>query len=145
VHAKVATRACVLTKVFKRTQWSTTRKSEIRNFTNYTLICVVLQCPLPTLSWTACTLSSVLLSYVVLLCSVPGQLFPVDIMYTKAPEADYIDAAAVTVLQVHATQVSAPSWVLSTSACTLHQCRSSIARPFSTAAIFCPLCTEEAS
>ena len=26
-------------------------------------------------------------------------------MYTKAPEADYIDAAAVTVLQVHATQV----------------------------------------
>ncbi len=31
-----------------------------------------------------------------------------DIMYTKAPEADYIDAAAVTVLQVHATQVRLP-------------------------------------
>eukprot|EP00983_Pelagomonas_calceolata_P129927 1161646-Pelagomonas_calceolata.AAC.10 len=39
-----------------------------------------------------------------IVCSVPGRRFPVDIMYTKAPEADYIDAAAVTVLQVHATQ-----------------------------------------
>ena len=38
-------------------------------------------------------------------CRVPGRRFPVDILYTKAPEADYIDAAAVTVLQVHATQV----------------------------------------
>ena len=28
-----------------------------------------------------------------------------DILYTKAPEADYIDAAIVTVLHVHATQV----------------------------------------
>ena len=27
-----------------------------------------------------------------------------DILYTKAPEADYIDAAVVTVLQIHATQ-----------------------------------------
>jgi len=28
----------------------------------------------------------------------------VDIYYTKAPEADYIDAAVVTVLQIHVTQ-----------------------------------------
>ncbi|KAG1680389.1 hypothetical protein FOA52_015480 [Chlamydomonas sp. UWO 241] len=35
---------------------------------------------------------------------VPGRRYPVDIMYTKAPEADYIDACIVTVLHVHATQ-----------------------------------------
>ncbi|MEW5302705.1 MAG: hypothetical protein WDW36_005459 [Sanguina aurantia] len=35
---------------------------------------------------------------------VPGRMYPVDILYTKAPEADYIDAAVVTVLQIHATQ-----------------------------------------
>lgn len=38
-------------------------------------------------------------------CRVPGRRYPVDILYTKAPEADYVDAAAVTTLQVHATQV----------------------------------------
>ncbi|CAD7699242.1 unnamed protein product [Ostreobium quekettii] len=35
---------------------------------------------------------------------VPGRRYPVDIMYTKAPEADYVDAAVVTVLQIHVTQ-----------------------------------------
>jgi HrpA-like RNA helicase len=30
----------------------------------------------------------------------PGRRFPVDIYYTKAPEADYIDACVVTILQV---------------------------------------------
>ncbi|CAF0887126.1 unnamed protein product [Adineta ricciae] len=35
---------------------------------------------------------------------IPGRRFPVDIYYTKAPEADYIDAAVVTVLQIHVTQ-----------------------------------------
>ncbi len=32
---------------------------------------------------------------------IPGRMFPVDIYYTKAPEADYVDAAIVTVLQIH--------------------------------------------
>lgn len=27
-----------------------------------------------------------------------------DIYYTKAPEADYIDACVVTILQIHVTQ-----------------------------------------
>ncbi|XP_001601553.2 pre-mRNA-splicing factor ATP-dependent RNA helicase DHX16 [Nasonia vitripennis] len=35
---------------------------------------------------------------------VPGRRYPVDIFYTKAPEADYIDAAVVSILQIHATQ-----------------------------------------
>lgn len=45
------------------------------------------------------------LTSLLLPCRVPGRRFPVDILYTKAPEADYVDAAAVTTLQVHATQV----------------------------------------
>ena len=35
---------------------------------------------------------------------IPGRRFPVEIYYTKAPEADYLDAAIVTVLQIHVTQ-----------------------------------------
>lgn len=35
---------------------------------------------------------------------IPGRRYPVDIYYTKAPEADYIDAAVVSVLQIHVTQ-----------------------------------------
>jgi len=35
---------------------------------------------------------------------IPGRMFPVDIFYTKAPEADYVDAAVVTVLQIHVSQ-----------------------------------------
>lgn len=35
---------------------------------------------------------------------IPGRMFPVDIYYTKAPEADYVDASVVTVLQIHVTQ-----------------------------------------
>lgn len=36
--------------------------------------------------------------------TIPGRMYPVDILYTKAPEADYLDAAIVTVLQIHITQ-----------------------------------------
>lgn len=35
---------------------------------------------------------------------IPGRRYPVDILYTKAPEADYLDAAVVSVLQIHVTQ-----------------------------------------
>jgi pre-mRNA-splicing factor ATP-dependent RNA helicase DHX16 len=35
---------------------------------------------------------------------IPGRRYPVDIYYTKAPEADYVDAAVVTILQIHMTQ-----------------------------------------
>jgi pre-mRNA-splicing factor ATP-dependent RNA helicase DHX16 len=34
----------------------------------------------------------------------PGRTHNVDILYTKAPEADHLDATVVTVLQVHLTQ-----------------------------------------
>jgi len=35
---------------------------------------------------------------------IPGRRYPVDIYYTKQPEADYIDAVIVTCLQIHTTQ-----------------------------------------
>ncbi|KAH1246480.1 Pre-mRNA-splicing factor ATP-dependent RNA helicase DEAH1 [Glycine max] len=35
---------------------------------------------------------------------IPGRRYPVEISYTKAPEADYLDAAIVTSLQIHVTQ-----------------------------------------
>ncbi|KAL6962430.1 Pre-mRNA-splicing factor ATP-dependent RNA helicase DEAH1 [Sarracenia purpurea var. burkii] len=37
-------------------------------------------------------------------CQGSYERFPVDIHYIKAPEADYLDAAIVTALQIHVTQ-----------------------------------------
>ncbi|OCT66226.1 pre-mRNA-splicing factor ATP-dependent RNA helicase DHX16 [Xenopus laevis] len=37
---------------------------------------------------------------------IPGRRYPVDIYYTKAPEADYLEACVVSVLQIHVTQPS---------------------------------------
>ncbi|WOG85065.1 hypothetical protein DCAR_0104252 [Daucus carota subsp. sativus] len=36
--------------------------------------------------------------------NIPGRRFPVEINYTRAPEADYLDAAIVTALQIHVTR-----------------------------------------
>jgi len=36
--------------------------------------------------------------------NIPGRRYPVTIMYTKAPEADYLDAAVVTTLQIHVNE-----------------------------------------
>ena len=35
---------------------------------------------------------------------IPGRRYPVDIYYTKAPEADYVLASVITTLQIHVTQ-----------------------------------------
>ena len=35
---------------------------------------------------------------------IPGRMFTVETLYTKAPEANYVDAVVVTVLQIHITQ-----------------------------------------
>ncbi|KAJ1651081.1 hypothetical protein IWQ61_008270 [Dispira simplex] len=35
---------------------------------------------------------------------IPGRPYPVDIYYTKAPEANYLQAAVTTVLQIHVSQ-----------------------------------------
>ena len=36
--------------------------------------------------------------------TIPGRTFPVEILYAKSPEADYMDAALTTVLQIHLTE-----------------------------------------
>jgi ATP-dependent RNA helicase DHX8/PRP22 len=32
---------------------------------------------------------------------IPGRMFPVEILYTKKPESDYVDASLITVMQIH--------------------------------------------
>ena len=36
--------------------------------------------------------------------TIPGRTFPVEILYTKAPESDYLDAALITVMQIHLSE-----------------------------------------
>ncbi|KAJ1372355.1 putative pre-mRNA-splicing factor ATP-dependent RNA helicase mog-5 [Parelaphostrongylus tenuis] len=36
--------------------------------------------------------------------TIPGRTFPVEILYTKEPETDYLDAAHITVMQIHLTE-----------------------------------------
>ena len=36
--------------------------------------------------------------------TIPGRTFHVDILYTKEPESDYMDAALITVMQIHLTE-----------------------------------------
>jgi ATP-dependent RNA helicase DHX8/PRP22 len=36
--------------------------------------------------------------------TIPGRTFPVEIMYTKEPESDYLDAAMITVMQIHLSE-----------------------------------------
>ncbi|KAI9837179.1 MAG: DEAH-box ATP-dependent RNA helicase prp22 [Sclerophora amabilis] len=36
--------------------------------------------------------------------SIPGRTYPVEVMYSREPESDYLDAALVTVMQIHLTE-----------------------------------------
>jgi ATP-dependent RNA helicase DHX8/PRP22 len=36
--------------------------------------------------------------------TIPGRTFPVDILYAKAPETDYLDASLITVMQIHLSE-----------------------------------------
>lgn len=36
--------------------------------------------------------------------SIPGRAFPVEILYSREPESDYLEAALVTVMQIHLTE-----------------------------------------
>ncbi|MCJ1314241.1 DEAH-box ATP-dependent RNA helicase prp22 [Agyrium rufum] len=36
--------------------------------------------------------------------TIPGRTYPVEIMYSKEPESDYLDAALITVMQIHITE-----------------------------------------
>jgi ATP-dependent RNA helicase DHX8/PRP22 len=36
--------------------------------------------------------------------TIPGNVFPVEILYTKSPEPDYLDASLITVMQIHLSE-----------------------------------------
>ncbi|KAJ1457045.1 P-loop containing nucleoside triphosphate hydrolase protein [Pelagophyceae sp. CCMP2097] len=36
--------------------------------------------------------------------TIPGRLFPVEVLYTKEAEADYLDASLITVMQIHLSE-----------------------------------------
>ena len=36
--------------------------------------------------------------------TIPGRTYPVDILYTKEAEADYLDASLISVMQIHLTE-----------------------------------------
>ncbi|CAB3398143.1 unnamed protein product [Caenorhabditis bovis] len=36
--------------------------------------------------------------------TIPGRTFPVEILYTREPESDYLEAAHITVMQIHLTE-----------------------------------------
>src|SRR5205823_5444128 len=36
--------------------------------------------------------------------TIPGRTYPVEILYSREPESDYVDAALVTVMQIHLTE-----------------------------------------
>lgn len=56
---------------------------------------------------TSATLDSVKFSeyfYSAPIFTIPGRMFPVEILYTKEPETDYLDASLITVMQIHLTE-----------------------------------------
>jgi hypothetical protein len=36
--------------------------------------------------------------------TIPGRTFPVEVLYTKEPESDYLDAALITIMQIHLSE-----------------------------------------
>lgn len=36
--------------------------------------------------------------------TIPGRTYPVEILYSRSPESDYMDAALITVMQIHLTE-----------------------------------------
>jgi ATP-dependent RNA helicase DHX8/PRP22 len=39
-----------------------------------------------------------------LIFTIPSRTYPVEILYTKAPESDYLDASLITIMQVHLSE-----------------------------------------
>jgi len=36
--------------------------------------------------------------------TIPGRTYPVEVLYTKEPESDYLDAALITIMQIHISE-----------------------------------------
>ena len=41
--------------------------------------------------------------------TIPGRAFPVEVLYTKEPESDYLEAALITVMQIHLSEPAGDS------------------------------------
>jgi ATP-dependent RNA helicase DHX8/PRP22 len=42
--------------------------------------------------------------------TIPGRMYPVETVYTKEPETDYMDAALITVMQIHHSDPPGDIW-----------------------------------
>ena len=36
--------------------------------------------------------------------TIPGRTYPVEVLYSRSPESDYMDAALITVMQIHLSE-----------------------------------------
>lgn len=39
-----------------------------------------------------------------LIATIPGRTYPVEVLYTKEPESDYLDASLITIMQIHLSE-----------------------------------------
>lgn len=46
--------------------------------------------------------------------TIPGRTYPVEVLYTKEPETDYLDASLITVMQIHLTEPPGKAAVFNT-------------------------------
>jgi pre-mRNA-splicing factor ATP-dependent RNA helicase DHX16 len=58
--------------------------------------------------------------------NIPGRRYEVDIMYTKAPEGNYLDACAMTVMQIHLTQDPGDILVFLTGQDEIENCQAAL-------------------
>lgn len=56
---------------------------------------------------------------------VEGRQFPVDVMYTREPQSDYLDAALTTVIQIHLEEADGDILVFLTGKLSIHYFNSS--------------------
>ncbi|KAJ1835818.1 hypothetical protein LPJ63_000812 [Coemansia sp. RSA 2711] len=76
---------------------------------------------------------------------IPGRPFPVDIYYTKAPEANYLQASVATVLQIHASSPKGDILVFLTGQDEIEQAQDSLMQAMKTLGskvpelIICPI------
>jgi ATP-dependent RNA helicase DHX8/PRP22 len=52
--------------------------------------------------------------------TIPGRTYPVEILYSRSPESDYMDAALITVMQIHLTEPEGDILLFLTGQVRLH-------------------------
>jgi pre-mRNA-splicing factor ATP-dependent RNA helicase DHX16 len=77
---------------------------DAEKFSKYFDDAPIFMIPVSTLKVALSDIQIIINELTYLLFLLQGRMFPVDIYYTKNPEADYVDASVVTVLQIHISQ-----------------------------------------